>query len=240
MKNQSSGLGDGRSFARLNRYPFAELHFVMKFYQIEVERIWGESGNVIVHGSTGLHDELERHSGPANLERIGPSCPQLTLPGLHTLIVTNSFRKRLEDSPFAGLSYSDVNIKKCVDMPWQNFRRDADVSPVLENGETAEDHFFVAPHSPSAASGMEKLWQCHFDVGCVIEVINQASPWDYDVAIDAESWNGRHLFLGRDKPAIIGKWIVTTDLGKDWLETHNTEWIEFRELAVLDGERTKR
>jgi hypothetical protein len=211
----------------------------MKFYQLEVERIWGDSGNVIVHGFIGLHDELEGHTGPVNLERTGPSCPKLTLPGLHTLIVTDSFRNKLNDSPFAGLSYCDVNIEKCVDMPWENFQRDKDESPVLENGESAEDRFYRSPHSSSAASKMEKLWQCQLEVGCAIEVVNQSSPWDYDVAINIESWNGRHLFLGRDGSAIIGKWIVTTDIGKDWLEANDIQWIEFRELAVVNSERTK-
>lgn len=211
----------------------------MKFYQLEVEQIWGDSGNVIVHGSIGLHDELEGHTGPVNLERTGPCCPKLTLPGLHTLIVTDSFRKKLTESPFVGLSYCDVNLEKCIDMPWQNFPRNADESPVLGNGETAEDNFYRAPHSPMAASKMEKLWQCNLEVGCAIEIINQTSPWDYDVAIDPNSWNGRHLFLGRDKSAIIGKWIVTTDTGKHWFETNDVGWIEFRELMILNCERTK-
>jgi hypothetical protein len=122
-------------------------------------------------------------------------------------------------------------------MGW--FPRGKDVSPVLENGESAEDRLYSAPHSSSAASKMEKLWQCHLDVGCEFEVINQTSPLDYDVAINPESWNGQNLFLGRDGTAIIGKCIVTTDIGKDWLEANDIEWIEFRELAILNNERTK-
>jgi hypothetical protein len=57
-------------------------------------------------------------------------------------------------------------------------------------------------------------------------------PWDYDVRVHTETWNGEHLFWGKKPDAAFGRWTIVTERGKQWFEENAAERVQFKELPV--------
>ena len=81
-----------------------------KFYRLGGPALWGDYGDVLIHGFAG---GLEEQGGILEIERTGPFVPPITLPmpASQNLIVTDEFRKQLESGELGQLREREVPPK---------------------------------------------------------------------------------------------------------------------------------
>lgn len=203
----------------------------MKFFQVKSRELWGDYGDILIEGMTG---HLDRSDGRLQLERAGPFMPPATLPALHDLVVTDEFRRKLEKSGLGNYQYAKVIKARIVDLQWQRWDLNAETAPEHPETVEPEDYILGRPHSQKLADEMGDVWEVILTDGAVVDTEIARKPWDYDVRVHAESWNGQHLFWGikRHPDGIDGRWIIVTERGKQWFEENAGEWVRFKELPV--------
>ena len=203
-----------------------------KFYRLRGPELWGDYGNVLIHGFAG---GLDGQEGILEIERTGPFVPPITLPmpGSQNLVITDEFRKELESGDLGQLRFRPVIKARIVDIPWQDWNLDAEEPQ--EGPETGEpDDYLDRPHSPEIAEAIGDLWQIILNDGAEVDIDIKRAPWDYDVRVHVDTWNGEPLFFGKHPKADSdrGRWIIVTDRGKRWLEEKAGKWVRFQELPV--------
>ncbi|MEX0726478.1 MAG: hypothetical protein WD065_09440 [Planctomycetaceae bacterium] len=201
----------------------------MKFYQVRNRELWGDYGAVLIHGMTSGSME---NDGPLELERAGPFMPPVTFPALCDPIVTDEFRKALETSGLAEFGFRPVIKAKIVDLPWEHWNLNAEDAPFYPPTGEPSDYFIELPHSDAASEAMGDVWQLKLPIGAVVDIDIKRAPWDYDVRVHVETWNGAHVFYGDKYNGWQGTWVIVSEVGKKWLEEHCGEWVRFLECPV--------
>jgi hypothetical protein len=202
----------------------------MTFYMVDSLDLWGDCGDILINGMTA---HLGRLDGRLQLERTGPFMPPATLPGLHDMVITGDFRRKLETSGLGQFTFRPVVKARIVDLQWQKWDLKAENPSETADGEP-EDYILGRPHSPKLADEMGDVWEVVLNDGAIVDTDIERKPWDYDVRVHAESWNGEHLFWGKKPPLNrdFGRWIIVTERGKQWLEESAGEWVRFKPLPV--------
>jgi len=205
-----------------------------KFYLLRGRQLWGDYGHVLIHGFAGPREEQD---GILELERTGPFIPPITLPwpANQNLIVTDDFRKQLETAEELGrLHFRRVIKKRIVELPWHQWDLRADDPEEYPESGEPDDYLLDRSHSPAIAATIGELWQVILNDGGEIDTDVQRTPWDYDVRVHIDTWNGDPIFWGKHPEADpdLGRWIIVTDRAKRWLEEKAGEWVRFQELPV--------
>src|SRR5215510_7430409 len=98
-----------------------------RFYTVEKPLLrWGDYHYILVHG---MSCHLVRVDGRIQLERTGPFVPPISFPGISDLVVTNAFRRELENSRLIGLHYQPIIKKLIVKSDWHKWDQTAEEPP---------------------------------------------------------------------------------------------------------------
>jgi hypothetical protein len=200
----------------------------VKFYRIKSRQLWGDYGSILVRGMT---DHLGRKDGLVQLERTAPFVPSLSFPGLHDVVATDDFRKRLESSRLGPLQFRPVIKARIVEYHWHNWDLHTEEPKEFPDGEPA-DYILARPHSPKMTTQIGDIWEVELRQGAHVELIG-TKPYR-EIRIIESTWNADHFFLAKnpDIPDDFGLYTIVTDTGKAWLEEHTGDWVRFEEIAV--------
>lgn len=201
----------------------------MDFCFLKTRELWGDYGSLLITGMTG---HLDRKDGLLQLERTGPFVPPMTLPSLDDVVVTDAFRKELESSPIGPFEFRPVLKTHIVQSDWETWDLLQDEPGNAMLGDP-EEYILERPHSPEVAQQMGPMWEVVLPTGAEIEIV-KPGPSGYEIV--GNTWTGAHLFLAKN-PAVpdpFGYWIVTSTVGKQWLEKHGGDWLRFEPVACRE------
>jgi hypothetical protein len=186
--------------------------------------LWGDYGAILIAGIGN-----GRENGTYRLQRTGPFIPPITFPGW-SIVVTESFRKQLEEAGLTGLSFHPVIKSLIVEYHWEKWdRRAEDPEEIPGPDGEPEDYILGHPHSPKTAQEMGVLWEPRLQRLVTAELVNHRGVADGDIwlqgplsAVDEVDFFLPELF----------EWMMVSSRAKNWLETHVKEWVRFEEVLI--------
>lgn len=184
------------------------------------EMPWGDYGDILFSGMTS---HLPRKDGYLQLERTGPFVPPIAQSGVGNIIVTDTFKEKLQKSGLSGLQFQPVIKTRIVHLEWEKWdKRDAE--PVeYPSTDKPEDYILEKPHSPELAEAMEKLWEVQLQEHAEVERV-QVGPnsWDVNIYILASSWDGTDWFRAKTV-----RYTYVSEKAMIWLEQQVSEYVKF-------------
>src|SRR5688572_28026734 len=94
------------------------------FYILQRKRDpWGDYRDMLMHGMAG---RARNDGNLLELQRAGPFVPPISQPGI---LVSDVFRKQIEQSPLKGIEFRPVRKSRIVNIPWHDGLRDTDQPP---------------------------------------------------------------------------------------------------------------
>lgn len=187
----------------------------MKYYRLRNKEInWGDYGDILLSGMTA---HLERDGNLLQLERTGPFQPAIILSGYEDLLVTDTLKNKIESDQVSRLDFLPVVRKHIVFLDWTNWDLKADEPKFYPENGDPENYILGMPHSPEVASSMEKVWE--------VVVPHNGKFTDSLSFIPGE----KNIELMK---AENSGWFIATEKMKNWLETNNSEWLNFEEVNV--------
>lgn len=195
-----------------------------KFFMLqEPLHPWGDYGDTLVSGmAERINDELQ-------LKRTGPYIPPISLPGIGEVVVTDSFRRSLEESGLRGLVFEPVKKHHIARSEWHTWNTSNDEPPEFPESGEPEDYVLAKPHSPEAADEMGDLWAIILDKGAQVFRERPNAQSNRYILLRTRSWQGQDIFGSKD----VG-FIYATDRAKLWLETHAPNQLAFEEASTSD------
>jgi hypothetical protein len=191
-----------------------------RFYHISFAPFpWGDYGHMLGHGMTA---HLPREKGMLQLERTGPFIPPISIP--FDIIVTDAFRKSIEQAGLTGLTFRTVVKKLIVEFHWEHWDRSKDL-PELPAGGCPEHYVLGHPHSQKAADQMGVVWEARMKRLCRAGAINERADLSYDVCLYEPLDAVRDIDFFRAKQ--FG-WYFVSRRAKQWLEAKAPQWVSFR------------
>src|SRR5690242_10187221 len=132
----------------------------MKLHCLRQTAFWGDYGTTLARG---LRAKRDQQGGPLQIERAGPFAPPMmfTIESMvgRIVLVTQSFREKLEAASFGELIFRPTVKKHIVPVPWETWDRQARLPPVLPDSGEPEEYILGQQHSEHAAAEMEDIWE---------------------------------------------------------------------------------
>ncbi|MEM7478960.1 MAG: hypothetical protein AAF483_28590 [Planctomycetota bacterium] len=197
----------------------------MTFFKVGHRNLWGDYGRVLIAG-IGLRQGIDSHTrlfdreAPIELERTGPFAPSIMLVGQASIVVTDECKQQINDD-CPGLVFKPVVKKLIVMSDWEDWEWDRDEPEEYPKEGEPENYVMSQPHSQEAAAEIGRLWELCIDKGAWLDTDVQRAPWDYDLRIHLDSWNGQHLFWAEKGDTSLGQWIIVTEDGKNFLDAYD-------------------
>jgi len=187
----------------------------------EPEMPWGDYGDILAQGMT---DDSERQNGLLLLERTGPFVPPISMPGLGVIVVTESFKRTLNESGLSGISYKPVIKSHIIYLEWEKWDWKADDPEEYPETGEPEDYIMEKSHSPKTAEKMEDLWEVCLDKHVDIELAKEGITENTGaVLVLLSTWDGTDWFTDGRKTLHV----YISEKAKDWLKKTVPEWINF-------------
>jgi hypothetical protein len=195
----------------------------VRMYKPKSAGFWGDYGRILIAGFG------ERENGLWALSRTGPFVPPISFPP-DAIIVTDAFRSVLAKE-FSGLQFRPVIKRRIVLLRWERWDRTVDTPQRRPAGGEPENYILRRGRSEKVSQEIGPLWEL-----VVQRVLQYRSLGDWKVGsvwyVLRQSWNGDH-FASLAHPAgfVIP---VVTDVAKQFLQSHAGEWLDFKEVVVVD------
>ena len=176
---------------------------------------WGDYGDILL---TGMTSHLNRHNGLLQYVRTGPFQPDIIISGLNDLLVTDSVKKKIEESDLKGFEFKSVIKRHISIVDWTAWDLERETPEFYPDNGDPENYILGLPHSQEFADKMENVWEVIVDKnGCFINsrTYEQGSK-DIDVMRAGNSG-----------------WFLVTEKAKSWIENNCDEWTEFWDLDDL-------
>jgi hypothetical protein len=117
---------------------------------------WGDYGAILL---SGMVAHLPRENGRLQLERTGPFVPPISFSSLGDIVVTDSFKRLLEDSGLTGFMFLPVVKKHIVLLEWEKWDKASGEPAEYPSTGEPEDCILERPHSPKLAQQIGTLWE---------------------------------------------------------------------------------
>jgi hypothetical protein len=187
-------------------------------FQLGDATFWDFRFSDVINGMLGGDDWNE-------ITRAGPFVPPISFP-MNRIIVTSSFRERLDRVGLGALKYRPIVKRHIVELPWHEWDRTTlprGVSLPRDIGAYLES----APHSAGCAKLMEDLWELRPPKGPRATLYNPAGRWGFPQLgiIDRTTVRGHHISESQG----ITLYVISAK-AKDWLATEAGDWVSFRPL----------
>lgn len=164
---------------------------------------WGDYGDMLLTGMVTRPD-AEGHRG---IERTGPFVPPITVAGISTRIVTESFRGELEASSLRGIDFRPTVLKRIVRLDWRSWDLTAEDPEKYPAGGEPENYVLGRKHQPEIATQVGPLWEA-----AVVGLLDEPGEADFV----------------RTAPTEFSHVLVSED-ARTWLEATAAEWVTFEE-----------
>jgi hypothetical protein len=195
----------------------------IRMYMPKAAGFWGDYGRILING---LGD---RENGLVAVNRTGPFIPPISFPD-GAIVVSDAFRGLLAKE-FSGLKFQPVIKKRIVLLRWERWDRTAPSPQRPPAGGEPENYILRRGRSEKADDEMGPIWE--LVVHPVLQYRSLGGWKDgYVYYVLRDSWNGDHFVsLAHPRGFIIP---VVTDAAKQFLELHAGEWLDFKEVVVVD------
>jgi hypothetical protein len=202
----------------------------MKFYRLRQIEFWGDYGSILMKG---LPAKRDAQNGQLLLERAGPFIPPMvfTLESSvgYIVLVTQSFREKLETAYFGDLAFKPTIKKHIVNIPWQTWDRQARLPSKLPDSGEPEEFVLGQKHSKEAAATMEEIWEFDAPVlPCKIEKRERLHASHHRWYLNYPEGKHRGLF----RPPGNGHVLFVDELGRSWFEREGQGWVDFDEVSI--------
>jgi hypothetical protein len=192
-----------------------------KFYKLERQHhSWGDYYDILMQG---MSCHLGRDDGTIQLERTGPFVPPISFPGIGDVVVTDTFRKKIEASGLEGLRFKTVIKKLIVRSDWHTWDRDTGEPHKYPDGGEPENYILDHPHSEDTARQMGELWELVLNESARVYRAKKICA-SADIFLLVNSWQGEDLFHAQG----VG-YVYATERAKSWLEEHARGFVAFQE-----------
>lgn len=176
--------------------------------------LWGDYGYYLHHGIA-----WNRVDGLLQLERTGPNMPALTIPGTRNVVVVDSLRRRLLESPLTGYSFLPVVKHRIVHLDWEAWPKRKRPKKYPAGGEP-ENYIRRRKHHPPSAHALGDLWEL------MPTTKIDFRPGKPPTLLSGESDED---FFGTG-PLDIGLYLSTR--AKRWFESEVPECVSFRRVPA--------
>ncbi len=129
------------------------------------------------------------------------------------MVLIGSLQRDLAGT-FPSLTFRPVIKKRVVWLPWHLWDHKAKEPAEYPISGEPEDYIRERPHSPSAADGIDEIWQLFAPAIPGIQLERGG--------VDASRWSGELVF----RSSVRSHLIVSAPL-KSWLEINAPAWVEF-------------
>jgi len=204
----------------------------MNLFLLRQANLWGDYGDVLASG----YCSRDKESGEIRLHRSGPFVPPVSFPSSSDygcpMVVTDAFRRELEQSPLGSLSFKRALKSRIVKLnfAWERWDKTSDYVQKRPPGGEPEAYIMDKPHSPNVASAMPELWEVVPPViECDIEFVD-ARPPDWRDKYHFSPLSGEYCGLFRNREERFR--LVVDELARRWLEGRVSEWVEFVPLVM--------
>jgi hypothetical protein len=185
------------------------------FKLIKEQTLWGDYGDILVHGMTR---HLERKNNQLQLERAAPFVPQVFLPGIHDLIVTESAKERLKN--IKGLAFRPVVKARIVRLDWHLWDMSRAELPSYPTSGEPEDYILEREHDAVLAEEIGDVWEV---VPAVVPAIQSSGG-----AFKSAAYSGQPFICADD----FGGYGFITDDVKIALDSLGLQWVGFQLASV--------
>ena len=115
---------------------------IAKFFFIKINfQHWGDYGDVLFNGYANIEytNSYDRHLSKVSIERSGPYIPKLVIP-FSTIIITDEIKSMLENSDLTGFTFIKAEIKKIVNINWEQWDYTAEYPKIIPNSGEPQDY----------------------------------------------------------------------------------------------------
>ena len=185
----------------------------MHWYRLrQVGAPWGDYGRMLVSGISRRADDgivLE-------VERAGPFVPPIDPLWLGDIpVVTDSFRRSIEESGLRGACFREVRKARIVRIDWRGWDRGAEHPEQLPPDGKPENYILGREHDPALADEIGPLWEIYAEEG------------PGETRADFARAPGYHR--------LDGSGVVVSERARKWLAANASEWVSTERLDVRPG-----
>lgn len=176
---------------------------------------WGDYGNILL---TGMTSHLDRQGGQLQYERTGPFQPDIIISGLDDLLVTDSFKKKIELTDLQGFQFKSVIKQHISHVDWTTWDLQKDDPEFYPDNGEPENYILSLPHSQETADKMEAVWEV--------------------IANENRTFIDSRIYKRNDKGIDIMRtgnsgWFLVTEKAKAWIKSNCNDWTELVDLDNL-------
>lgn len=189
----------------------------MKYYRLKNKATnWGDYGDILL---TGMTTHLDMLDGLLQLERTGPFQPNIIVSGINDIIVTESFKHKINQAQINGIDFKPV-IKAHISLiDWTNWDLKADEPEFYPESGDPEGYILEQPHSEKTAQEMENVWELVIPINGVFNANSTFSI--FNKSMDIMSLENR-------------LWILVSERFKLWLEQNMADYLDFELVKVSE------
>ncbi len=203
----------------------------MTFHRLRQTAFWGDYGSILARG---LGTKRDMKTGHLLLERAGPFAPPMMFTHESCVgfivLVTQSFREKLEAASFGEMTFRPTIKKHIVSVAWETWDRQARLPSVLPNSGEPEEYVLGQEHSEQAAAEMEEIWEFSAPVlPCEIQKRERLRAFYYRWFVTAPKGEHKGLF----RPPGSGHVLFVDESGRRWFEREGAGWIDFDEVTIV-------
>ncbi len=200
------------------------------FFEIRSPDVWGDFGPILMGGFSA---ERDGH-GALLLKRTGPFAPPISMACGYELVITDEFRRILEESPLTGLAFRPIIKHHIAEFHWEQWDRNGEMGDVPPDLNEPEDIILTFPHSEQASQAMGPLWEAWAEPLVDVEIVNErhVSPWRtrYDLLIVDPPPARLDFFRSKNK-----NWVFASARAKKWLQDNAPHWLRFEPVISSSG-----
>ncbi len=139
------------------------------------------------------------------------------------VLCTEDFKQATRALEKADLVFEIVENTHIVDLPWHTWDMTKDPPHYPAQGNPA-NYVLERPHSESLAHSIGKIWKITFPITTHVECAKHEGR-GYIHMIKPGTWSGNHIFEAQNQG-----FRFASEQGKDFLDEHAKDWIEFKML----------
>ncbi len=182
----------------------------MEYYMFRNKKMpWGDYGNTLL---VGYAFPSEDNANEIFIERAGPFVPPVYT-WANMLLVSDSFKKKLEKSDLSGFRFQETIFKKIVHIDWMKWDLEAKEPKIYPSGGEPENYIAKRKHNTEVAEEMEAIWCLQLDNETLIGRKQRNISSRDELFIIENTWTGSDIFTSRGKGHIY-----FTEKAKQWFK----------------------
>ncbi len=178
---------------------------------------WGDYGDMLMHGMASRAND-----GVLELERAGPFIPPISQPGMPGIVVTDAFRRQLEESSLTGFAFQPLRKTRMVNVPWHDGSRITSQPLHYPKGGEPENYILRLPHHRAVDEQIGTLWELVPTQICFTTRATGIVRRSNDITLVTQDWDGSDIFLAE---GVLYHYV--TGRARDWLIANATQFVDF-------------